>query len=451
MIFPMVFSTKNAVLVLLFLVASNVCAANAAAEDWLRFRGENGSGLIAEKRNLPMKWDRESKENIKWAIDLPGPGHSSPIIVGDRVLLTCWTGYGTGVEGEDDQAKLARHLLCYHRETGKELWRRSVAAVLPEDRYEGMFAEHGYATHTPVSDGKHVFVFFGKSGVHAFELESGEPLWQQFVGNGLDPRRWGSAGSPILHKTKGDDSKQLVIVPAIAESTMLVALDAENGDVVWEQRAEGLASTWGTPILVPVDETRTDLVMGVPYEIWGMNPDNGKLRWYADGIDADSISASVVHHQGVIYLQGGRSGGTVAVRSGGKGQLKGKDVLWQENHRGRIASPVVSGKRLYWMNGGVISCLDTSTGDRIQQVRLRAPEGATDSGSSRDGGGSSRGGSRFGGGRRGGGFGADYGSPILVGEKIYVFNRKGLGYVVAANDELEQIGGGVLSDGGEFS
>ncbi|MEL7266391.1 MAG: hypothetical protein AAFP69_16480 [Planctomycetota bacterium] len=103
------------------------------------------------------------------------------------------------------------------------------------------------------------------------------------------------------------------------------------------------------------------------------------------------------------------------------------------------------------MNGGVISCLDTSTGDRIQQVRLRAPEGATDSGSSRDGGGSSRGGSRFGGGRRGGGFGADYGSPILVGEKIYVFNRKGLGYVVAANDELEQIGGGVLSDGGEFS
>ncbi|MEL7266392.1 MAG: PQQ-binding-like beta-propeller repeat protein, partial [Planctomycetota bacterium] len=221
-------STKNAVLVLLFLVASNVCAANAAAEDWLRFRGENGSGLIAEKRNLPMKWDRESKENIKWAIDLPGPGHSSPIIVGDRVLLTCWTGYGTGVEGEDDQAKLARHLLCYHRETGKELWRRSVAAVLPEDRYEGMFAEHGYATHTPVSDGKHVFVFFGKSGVHAFELESGEPLWQQFVGNGLDPRRWGSAGSPILHKTKGDDSKQLVIVPAIAESTMLALIESAS-------------------------------------------------------------------------------------------------------------------------------------------------------------------------------------------------------------------------------
>ena len=93
------------------------------------------------------------------------------------------------------------------------------------------------------------------------------------------------------------------------------------GEIVWKQDTEGYAGNWGTPILVDVGDGRTDLVLGVPFEIWGLNPETGKLRWYCDGIDSDSMCTSVVAHGDVVYAVGGRSGGTIAVRAGGKGDV----------------------------------------------------------------------------------------------------------------------------------
>src|SRR5205823_4485336 len=135
-----------------------------------------------------------------------------------------------------------------------------------------------------VSDGNRVFVFFGKSGVLAYDME-GKQLWQTKVGEGRDGRGWGSASSPILYK-------DLVIVPAVVESQSLIALNKETGKEVWKAEAPGFGSTWGTPILVEVDNKRTDLVFGVPYEIWGFNPDTGKLRWHCDAMETDSFCSS---------------------------------------------------------------------------------------------------------------------------------------------------------------
>lgn len=227
------------------------------AEDWLRFRGDNGTGVSTSSQPLPVEFGPD--QCLKWKVALPGPGHSSPIVVGDKVLVTCWSGYGTK-EGEDDPAQLKRHLICLSRVDGKVLWDRTVDAVLPEDRYGGMFAEHGYASHTPVSDGHWVYVFYGKSGVHAYDLD-GNLQWSCMVGEGLDPRGWGSSSSPIL---AGD----LLIVLASAESQTLFGLDKKSGKEMWKEQADGFGGTWGTPILVQSGEGKTELVVGVPFEVW---------------------------------------------------------------------------------------------------------------------------------------------------------------------------------------
>jgi outer membrane protein assembly factor BamB len=239
----------------------------SAEEGWTRFRGPNGSGVSTETDPTPTTWS--ATENLKWKVPLPGPGSSSPIIVGDKIFVTCWSGYGVEGNEDADQSKLKRHLICLDKTSGKIIWDKSVPAALPEDDYGGMFAEHGYASHTPVSDGKNVYVFFGKSGALAFDLE-GKQLWQTKVGDGLDGRRWGSSSSPVLYKN-------LLIVTASAESQAIVGLDKETGKEVWRAEADGLASTWGTPVLVELEGDNAELVIGVPYEFWGMNPNTGKL------------------------------------------------------------------------------------------------------------------------------------------------------------------------------
>ncbi|MEO2046833.1 MAG: PQQ-binding-like beta-propeller repeat protein, partial [Pirellulales bacterium] len=173
------------------------------------------------------------------------------------------------------------------------VWSATVQPFLPEDKYGGMFAEHGYASHTPVSDGEHVYVYFGKTGALAFDMD-GNQLWQQSVGMESDPRGWGSASSPILYNN-------LLIVTATAESEALVALDKTTGKEVWRQEASGLNSVWGTPILVEVDDHRTDLVIAVPDEIWGLDPNTGKLRWYCKSPVPNSFCASVVTQDGIVY------------------------------------------------------------------------------------------------------------------------------------------------------
>ncbi|MGC4006091.1 MAG: PQQ-binding-like beta-propeller repeat protein [Pirellulales bacterium] len=282
------------------------------AEDWSRFRGPNGGGVSAETAATPTTWS--ATQNLKWKVALPGPGSSCPIVVGEKLFVTCWSGYGMERSGRaGEQENLKRHLICLDRGTGKTLWDRTVDPFLPEDDYQGMFAEHGYATHTPVSDGERVYVFFGKTGALAFDLE-GKQLWQTAVGTGSDRQGWGSGSSPILYKN-------LVIVTASPESHAVYGLDKTTGKQVWMSQAEGFASTWGTPILVEVDDKRTDIVLGVPNEIWGLNPETGKLRWYSDALKSRSYCSSVVTDGKLIFAMGDQGSGSIALKIGGEKAL----------------------------------------------------------------------------------------------------------------------------------
>ncbi len=381
--------------------------AGVAAADWTRFRGPNGSGVSADDKPTPVKWSES--HNLKWKTALPGPGASCPIIVGDRIYVTCYSGYGITRQDPGDISALKRHLVSLDRATGKRLWSKTIDSFQPEDPYSGAgVPEHGYATHTPVSDGQNIFVFFGKSGVLAFD-RNGEQLWHTSVGTESDPPRWGSASSPILYKN-------LLIVPATAESEALVALDKKTGEPVWRAEASGFSMSWSTPILVPVDDTRVDLVVGVGREIWGFNPDTGKLRWFCEGIKNDSFSSSVVAHGDIVFAVEGDSG-SLAVRAGGKGDVTDSHVVWKGRDSGQFASPIVHKGRIYVIANNIVTSIDEKSGKRLSRSRITGDvEGP----------------------RRGGG-GADYASPVLSDNRIYYVKRSGDVHVLSTGDEIQQL------------
>jgi hypothetical protein len=416
-------------------LVSAIAASSAAAADWTRFRGPNGSGIATDEKPVPDSWS--ASKNRKWKTELPGPGASSPIVVGDRVFVTAWSGYGVDRGGSGDQKDLRRHLVCIDRQTGDIKWTKTVEPDLPEDRYASMFAENGYASHSPVSDGQRVYVFFGKTGVLAYDLE-GNQLWHKKVGSGLDPRNWGSASSPILYKN-------LLIVTASAESKSLIALNKETGEEVWKKTADGLAGVWGTPVLVEIDENRTDLVLAVPNEIWGFNPDTGKFVWYCLAMRNNSYCSSLVAENGIVYAIESMGGGSIAVRAGGEGDVTDTHVVWSGRDNSRIATPLVHEGRIYFVARNVANCLDASDGSRVYRTPLT---GGTASPSGGGGGTRPAPGGFGGGGMRG----QDYSSPVAAGGKVYYVSRSGDGYVYKLGDELEQISNNRLSDarGEEF-
>ncbi len=167
----------------------------------------------------------------------PEKGRRHRLSWGERVFVTCYSGYGEASGGDD--ARLTRHLVCVDKPSGGILWTQGVKNNASEDRYQGFITEHGYASGTPVTDGENVYAFFGKSGVSAYDVH-GNNLWTVNVGTGSSNRRWGSAASLILH---GD----AVIVNASEEARSVISLDKKTGKENWKTEADLLELAYGTP------------------------------------------------------------------------------------------------------------------------------------------------------------------------------------------------------------
>ena len=407
-------------------------AGKLSGEDWTRFRGSNGSGV--SKKSAPVKWSPD--KNIKWSTELPGAGVSCPIILGEKIFVTCYSGYGLDRRNPGKIEDLKRHLVCVDRNKGTIKWERTIDADAPEDRYTGIgVPEHGYASHTPVTDGKTIYAFLGKAGVYAYDLD-GKLRWQTDVGTKSDDRRWGSASSPILFEN-------LVIVPAIAESGALIALDKETGKEVWKQDADGLRGSWSTPLMVKVDDNRSDLVMGVPYEVWGLNPKNGKLRWFFP-IEGRSFYTSVSAKDGVVYGSiGGRDGGcSFAVKAGGKGDVSESHKVWLGGDQSSYATPVIHSDKMFIASRGIATVIDAKNGERVKRVRLEARNSQSSESDDSSGGGR----------RRRGGFSSDYSSPVVADDKLYYVKRGGDLFVMSTDGELETLSvNRVTKDSEEFS
>jgi len=379
--------------VLLVLLA--MTSAPIQAGDWPRFRGPNGDGVSTEGP-IPAKWDLAT--NLKWKADLPGKGSSSPIVLGDRIFVTCYSGYGEAARG--DAAQLARHLVCVDKPSGKILWTKTVKNSVEEDRYQGFITEHGYASGTPVTDGERVYAFFGKSGVFAYDLESNE-LWNAGVGTSSSNRRWGSAASLIVH---GDS----VIVNASEESRSIRSLDRKTGKENWKTEADLLELAYGTPKVVKNGD-RELLVLAVPQEVWALNPENGKLAWFCETKLPGNVSPSINTANGMIYVTGGYPAtGSVAFKAEGKGDITSK-ITWTSRDASYVASPVLHEGHLYWIDDkGVAFCANAETGKTVYRERLV-----------------------------GGGGRPVYASPVLCDGKLFIPSRWEGVYVIAAKPEFE--------------
>ncbi len=403
--------------------------------DWDRFRGPNGTGISPDADPLPATFSET--ENLQWKVALPGAGVSCPIVVGDKVFVTCYSGYGLDRQNPGDIENLKRHLVCIDRATGKMLWEKTVDAVQPEDRFAGAgVPEHGYASHTPTSDGTNVYVFFGKSGVFAYDLD-GKELWHTSVGKESDDRQWGSSSSPIL-------TGNVVVVAAGPEARAIVGLDKTTGKELWRADSDGLGNVWGTPALAKIDEERTDVVIGAPNEIWGINPATGKLKWYCEAMATDQFNSSVVISDGRIFAVEGRGGGSIAIKTGGKGDITKSDVVWSGRDSNRFSTPLIFEDRMYLISGGVARCVNATTDEQIFETRMQSAGAAGgNEPPAREPGGQPGGGGQPSGGRGGfgggGGRGGDYSSPVMGDGKIYYVSRGGDIHVIKAADKFEQL------------
>ncbi|MFH1920417.1 MAG: PQQ-binding-like beta-propeller repeat protein [Planctomycetota bacterium] len=378
------------------------------AADWTRFRGPDAGGT-SDDTGVPTTWSAE--ENVVWKTALPGFGASSPITLGDRVFLTCYSGYGFDADDPGDQEKLQLNVLAINRADGKILWAKGCEARLPDTEYGGFIRLHGYASSTPATDGEAVYAFFGRSGVLAYSTD-GEPLWRAYVGDGS--HGWGSASSPVLYKN-------LVIVGASVESQSIVALDKSSGEEVW--RVEGIEKSWSTPLVVETADGSQELVVSMLGKVLGLDPATGKELWQCAGVK-DYVCAGVIAHEGIVYITGGRKPQSFAIRAGGRGDVTETHLVWEINKASKVATPVYHDGHLYWIdNKAAAVCVDAKTGEVVYEERLEI-SGKGDK---------------------------VYASLVLVDGKLYGVSREDGAVVLAAKPEFEQIARNDLGDPSIFN
>jgi outer membrane protein assembly factor BamB len=367
--------------------------------DWRQFRGEDGRGTSSET-GLPVKWSAE--ENIAWKTPLPGFGASSPITVGNRIFLTCYSGYGLGKQEPGEKRNLRMHVLCLDRPGGAIKWDKSIPARQPPridnaTDYVGFTAKHGYASSTPASDGNTIYAFFGDTGVVAYDL-NGQQLWTASVGT--KTHGFGTGASVIL-------SGNLLIVNASIESESVIALDKATGKEVW--RAGEIRDAWNTPVLVDAGGEKKELVVITKEKLLAFEPRTGQPLWNCVGSTPPRyICPSATTHNGIVYAIHGYFGPTVAVRSGGRGDVTGSHQLWSTRKGSNVSSPVYHEGHLYWVNDqGMAFCVNATTGKLVYQERFNPPAGDV------------------------------YASPIVADGKLYYVSRKNGTFVLAAQPRFE--------------
>ncbi len=376
-----------------------------SAADWPRFRGPSGMGT-SDATGLPVSWGAE--ENVAWKTALPGPGASSPIVFDDRIYLTCYTGYFVPGQPGGSLEQLQRHLIALRLDDGQIAWDKAVAARLPE---EEQIRDHGYAANTAAVDGERVYVFFGKSGVLAYDHD-GQQLWQADVGSKTSG--WGTAASPVLYK-------DMVFINASVESESLIALDRTTGNERW--RAGGIRESWNTPLVITADSGREELIVATHGAILAFDPGSGRQLWSCQTDITWYMVPSVVAADGIVYCLGGRSGtAALAVRAGGSGDVTATHRLWTSEKGSNVTSPIYLDGHLYWMSEklGIAYCAKAATGEIVYEERLDRA-------------------------------GQVYASALLAGGRLYYLTRNGRTFVLEAKPSFDQLAVNDLDDGSTFN
>lgn len=355
----------------------------APAVHWPAFRGPNASG-IAEGFSTPTHWNVPAGENVKWKTAIPGLGHSSPVIWGNRLFVT------TAISGQTD-AKLRVGLYgdirsveddtvhkwivyCLDKRTGKILWERVAHTGVPKIK------RHTKATHassTPATDGKHLVAMFGSEGLYCYDI-NGKLLWKKDLGV-LDSgyyqvaaAQWGFGSSPIIFKDK------IFLQCDVQKGSFVAAFSIKDGRELWRTPREDVP-TWGSPTVCQFGGRTLLLVNGYKH-IGGYDAETGKEVWRLKGGGDIPVPTPIVAHDLVFITNAhGRMAPIYAVRLDAAGDISlaenttsNKHVAWMLPRDGAyMITPLVYGDYLYvGKDNGVLSCFEAKTGTRVYQERL---------------------------------------------------------------------------------
>lgn len=338
---------------------------------WPQWRGPSGDGNTSAQ-GVVVEFG--PKRNVKWRLELPEAGNSTPVVWGDRVFLT-----------QPLSESKQRALLCVDRETGRELWRKGIEYTEAEATHK----TNPYCSASPVTDGERVIAWFGSAGLICWDVE-GRELWRRDLGK--QEHMWGYGSSPILHK----DLCILNFGPGSRES--LIAVDKGSGETRWEvnslddaserkwsgpendgnandfvsdkSRSSRLRGSWNTPIIVEVDG-HSELVAVLPRRVVAYDPSSGERLWICGG-GAPLAYASPIESNGVIVALGGYGGASLAVRAGGKGDVTNTHRIWHKpKDSGWLGTGIAQDGAIYVCNmSGVLSCLDVQTGEQVWKDRV---------------------------------------------------------------------------------
>jgi outer membrane protein assembly factor BamB len=324
----------------------------ARADDWPGWRGPTGLGTTGAK-DLPLTWGGKTNENVLWKVTLGGVGNSSPVVWGDRVIVTT-SAKQTRAE-EAQKLVPAHHVECYGAADGKLRWSTSVPQGKFPEGYEI------YAVPTPVTDGKRVFAWFGSGVLAALDMD-GKLLWRkEYLGPfHLNP---GICSSPVLYR-----DTVLLLFDQGRGAGFLAALDKETGALKWQAKRAKVSYTNATPVLVKV-AGKDQLVIAASNALQGLDPTSGEVLWWCK---AAGFGASPAYGSGLLYIDSGNGGPALAVEPGGHGDVSMTRVKWRlPKAPSAYSSPIVYGDYVYRTHPkGVLTCRRLSTGEEVFSERL---------------------------------------------------------------------------------
>lgn len=265
---------------------------------WPQWRGPLSSG-VAPYANPPVEWS-ETK-NIRWKIELPGEGHSTPIVWGDRIFITAVVPYGealsprySGAPGGHDEIPITHHykfiVIAVNRLDGKILWQRTVREELP---HAGGHYTASLAPHSPVTDGEHLFAYFGSYGLYGLDLD-GELLWETDLGPMHTLHGHGEGSSPALYRNT------IIINRDHEGPSFVVAFDKRTGKERWKVSRDG-GSSWTTPIIVE-HGGKPQVIISGSERVRGYDLASGKVIWECGGLSVENVVASPVVSDGLVYV-----------------------------------------------------------------------------------------------------------------------------------------------------
>lgn len=382
-------------------------AAHAQADDWGAFRGPTRDGVATAKR-VPTTWGPE--QNIRWKVALPGPGNSSPVVVGSKVFLTCATDEGR-----------RRGTYAYDRATGRLLWERIVEFPDKELTHN----TNPYCGSSPAADEARVVVWHGSAGLHSYD-HAGKSLWSRDLGRFT--HIWGYGSSPVL------DAGRVYLNAGPGPRQFVACFDAATGATLWQTDIPGGSSgeppkpgeraawtgSWATPLLHRGAGGRLQVIVPLPGRVAAFDAETGREAWSCAGL-GDLCYTDVALGQTQGIAMSGYHGPAIGFRLGGQGDVTATHRLWQSSGRNpqRIGTGILwQDKYLIMANEDAsVQCLEVATGNELWRERL--PQG-----------------------------GRIWTSLVLAEGRFYVTTQNGLTYVFRAGPEgLEVLAENDLKEG----